>query len=244
MWAPAQRQKVSTSSAQEIEKENIAKYTSRRYKEIIYFIIYFCTVVPLNCCVLFPVGPSQAETSTPNNACSRCKNNERPTGTNTTNWMGRRWNLEIKAIQNMILTEIVPPVHETWCLKTHLYPVLSGDVFGIPTLLVLMFTWVGRYPIAQPLSNLHPPPRPVSSRPTVGVAPRIEGTRKAWGLGREAVTTSIVFLYLFWWGGHCCPMHCELSRSIVLPEFRYYLDVNMPIKFCQRPEKTGLLSKI
>jgi len=26
-----------------------------------------------------------------------------------------------------------------------------------------------------------------------------------------------IVLYLFWWGGHCCPMHCDLSRSIVLP---------------------------
>ena len=25
-----------------------------------------------------------------------------------------------------------------------------------------------------------------------------------------------LYLYLFWWGGHCCPMHCDLLRSIVL----------------------------
>jgi hypothetical protein len=34
------------------------------------------------------------ETSTPNKTCRRCrKNHERPTGTNTTNWMGWWQNL-------------------------------------------------------------------------------------------------------------------------------------------------------
>ena len=34
----------------------------------------------------------------------------------------------------------------------------------------------------------------------------------------------IEYLYLLWWGGHCCPMHCDLFFKDLLcsPEFRYY----------------------
>ena len=49
--------------------------------------------------------------------CRRCKNDERPTGTNITNWKGRRWNLKIKVIPVSIITEIYPLVHKTWYLK-------------------------------------------------------------------------------------------------------------------------------
>ena len=56
--------------------------------------------------------------STPNNTCRRCQQiAKRPTGTNTTNWMGRRRNLKIKVIPILILTELFPSVHETWYLK-------------------------------------------------------------------------------------------------------------------------------
>ena len=57
------------------------------------------------------------ETSTSNKTCQRCKNDERPTGTNTTNWMGRQWNLKIMATPILTLTEIFPSVHATWYLK-------------------------------------------------------------------------------------------------------------------------------
>ena len=43
-------------------------------------------------------------------------NDEGPTGKNTTNWMGRRWNLEIKVIPILISTEIFLSAHETWYL--------------------------------------------------------------------------------------------------------------------------------
>ena len=57
------------------------------------------------------------EASTPNKTCQRCrKNDERPTGTNTTNWMGWRWKLTINIIPILILTEIFPSVQETWYL--------------------------------------------------------------------------------------------------------------------------------
>ena len=46
------------------------------------------------------------------------KNDEKPTGPNTTIWMGRRWNLKIKVIPILILTGIFPSLHETWYLKT------------------------------------------------------------------------------------------------------------------------------
>ena len=49
-------------------------------------------------------GRAAEETSTPNKTCRRCKNEERPTKSNTTNWMGRRWNLKIKVIRILILT--------------------------------------------------------------------------------------------------------------------------------------------
>ena len=40
------------------------------------------------------------ETSTPNKTCSRCcKNDERPTGTSTNDWVGGRWNLKIQLYQ-------------------------------------------------------------------------------------------------------------------------------------------------
>ena len=44
--------------------------------------------------------------------------------------------------------------------------------------------------------------------------------------GRTLIGTFIIFkifvfvLYLFWWGGHCGPMHCDLLKAVVLPEFR------------------------
>ena len=61
------------------------------------------------------ICPSRAteETSTPNNTSRRCKNEERSTGTNTTNWMERRWSLKIKVIPIFNLTEIFSSVHET-----------------------------------------------------------------------------------------------------------------------------------
>ena len=41
---------------------------------------------------------------TPNKTCRRChKNDGRSTGTNITNWMGRRWNLKIKVTPTLIL---------------------------------------------------------------------------------------------------------------------------------------------
>ena len=59
------------------------------------------------------------ETSTPKKTCRRYrKNDERPTGANTNNWMGRRWSLKIKAIPVLILTEIFPSVYELWYWKT------------------------------------------------------------------------------------------------------------------------------
>ena len=64
-------------------------------------------------------GQVTEEISTPNKTCRRCHNNdERPKGTNTTNWMGRWWNLKVKLIPILILTEIFPSVYETWYLKT------------------------------------------------------------------------------------------------------------------------------
>ena len=45
-----------------------------------------------------------------------------------------------------------------------------------------------------------------------------------------------MYLYLFWWGGHCCAMHCDLLRSIVLPR----IWVNMPIKFFSEAYFSGL----
>ena len=50
-----------------------------------------------------------------------------------------------------------------------------------------------------------------NSRPVYGI-----GVKPAsWGIW---IATCILFyLYLFWWGGPYCPMHCDLFRSIVLP---------------------------
>ena len=33
----------------------------------------------------------------------------------------------------------------------------------------------------------------------------------------------LLVLAFVWWGGHCCPMHCNLLRSIVLPQLVLYL---------------------
>ena len=58
-------------------------------------------------------------------ACRRCrKNDERPAGKNTTIWMERQWNLKVKVIPILILTEIFPSVHETWYLKTLILKVM------------------------------------------------------------------------------------------------------------------------
>ena len=36
----------------------------------------------------------------------------------------------------------------------------------------------------------------------------------------------VYYLYLFWWGGHCCPMHCDVFKNLLCsPEFRYYSDM-------------------
>ena len=41
--------------------------------------------------------------------------------------------------------------------------------------------------------------------------------------------------------GHCCPRHCDLLSGLLCsPEFRYYQDVNMPIKFCLEAYFLGL----
>ena len=44
--------------------------------------------------------------------------------------------------------------------------------------------------------------------------------------------TSFV-LYLFWWGGHCCPMHCDLLRSITRSWICW-------LNFAQRPIFSGM----
>ena len=50
-------------------------------------------------------GQATEEILTFNKTCQRChKNNKRPTRTNTTNWMVRWWNLKIKEIPNLILS--------------------------------------------------------------------------------------------------------------------------------------------
>ena len=59
-------------------------------------------------------GRETEETSTPYKTCWKCKNDKRPTETITSIWMGRRWNLKIKVITILILTEIFPSVHETY----------------------------------------------------------------------------------------------------------------------------------
>ena len=59
----------------------------------------------------------QITDSMPNKTNKRCcKNDERAAGTNLTNWRRWRWNQKIKVI--LILTEILPSVHETRYLKT------------------------------------------------------------------------------------------------------------------------------
>ena len=76
-----------------------------------------------------------------NKTCRRfCKNEERPTGTNTTNWMGRRWSLKIKVITiliaNMKLVIIVflliglRSYFEEMC--SDIIHVLSCEVYRIP----------------------------------------------------------------------------------------------------------------
>ena len=49
-------------------------------------------------------GRATEETSTPNKTCRRGKDDERRTGMNATNWMGRLWNFKIKVIPISILT--------------------------------------------------------------------------------------------------------------------------------------------
>ena len=52
-------------------------------------------------------SPGQAieETSTTNKTCQRChRTDKRPTGTNTSNWIWRRWSLRLKIISVLLLT--------------------------------------------------------------------------------------------------------------------------------------------
>ena len=48
----------------------------------------------------------------------------------------------------------------------------------------------------------------------------------------------ICILYMFWWGGHCCPMHCDpFFRFIVVPRI---LVLGRRLNFAQRPIFSGL----
>ena len=68
----------------------------RSYRPSVFLTTSWSTVVNY---------PSRAteETLTHNKTYRRChKNNERPTGINNTNWLGRQWNLKIKEIPILI----------------------------------------------------------------------------------------------------------------------------------------------
>ena len=66
-----------------------------------------CTSLIWTLAVIWP-GRATEDTSTPNNTCRRCRNNERPTGKNATNWKGRRWSLKIKVIPVLIAGYVYP----------------------------------------------------------------------------------------------------------------------------------------
>ena len=40
---------------------------------------------------------------------------------------------------------------------------------------------------------------------------------RIWCQKRKCIPNRNTFCICFWWGGHCCPIHCNLLRSIVLP---------------------------